>query len=483
MSRIPPSSCSPAGSPTSGTCRCAPAAGSPRRCATRASRSRSATSTPGLLPALRADPPACVLPMLHGETGEDGAIREVLELLGVPYVGSGPAACRIAFDKPVAKAVVERAGLTTPASVCLPHETFRELGAAAVMDALVARLGPAADGQAGAQRLGPRVHGGRGRPPTARRDGERLRLRRRRAGRALRRRRRGGRTGGRRRLRARGRSRPSAIQPDGGGLRLHRALHRGQHGVQGARPSSATTELAECARVAVAAHEALGLRDLSRSDLIVDDEGDVWFLEVNVAPGLHRDLHGAALRPGRRARPGRGARRAGPASPSARDTRDRRAGRGWRHDRPPLLRDHRGGQARVPGARLPVPGQRPRAHPPQGGAVLAVNHISYVDFIYGRLPVARRRLARFMAKREIFDHRVTGPLMRACHHIEVDRADGGARWRWPSDLPTAARSSGSSPRRRSRGHGDQGAQDRRGPDGRRGRRAAGPDGACGAPSG
>ena len=42
----------------------------------------------------------------------------------------------------------------------------------------------------------------------------------------------------------------------------------------------------ECARVAVAAHEALGLRDLSRSDLIVDEDGTVWFLEVNVAPGL-----------------------------------------------------------------------------------------------------------------------------------------------------------------------------------------------------
>jgi D-alanine-D-alanine ligase len=43
---------------------------------------------------------------------------------------------------------------------------------------------------------------------------------------------------------------------------------------------------AECARVAVAAPEALGLRDLSRSDLMIDAEGTVWFLEVNVAPGL-----------------------------------------------------------------------------------------------------------------------------------------------------------------------------------------------------
>ena len=69
-----------------------------------------------LLPSLREDPPACVVPLLHGETGEDGALREVLELLGVPYVGAGPAASRAAFDKPVAKAVVARAGLNTPAA-------------------------------------------------------------------------------------------------------------------------------------------------------------------------------------------------------------------------------------------------------------------------------------------------------------------------------------------------------------------------------
>jgi len=52
-------------------------------------------------------------------------------------------------------------------------------------------------------------------------------------------------------------------------------------------PAKLSDELAaECARVAVLAHETLGLRDLSRSDLIIDDEGVVWFLEVNVAPGM-----------------------------------------------------------------------------------------------------------------------------------------------------------------------------------------------------
>ncbi|MGA9346480.1 MAG: lysophospholipid acyltransferase family protein [Nocardioidaceae bacterium] len=63
--------------------------------------------------------------------------------------------------------------------------------------------------------------------------------------------------------------------------------------------------------------------------------------------------------------------------------------------------------------------------PTSGGAVLAFNHISYVDFIFGGFAAQpSKRLVRFMAKRELFDHKLTGPLMRSLHHIEVDRADG-----------------------------------------------------------
>jgi 1-acyl-sn-glycerol-3-phosphate acyltransferase len=78
---------------------------------------------------------------------------------------------------------------------------------------------------------------------------------------------------------------------------------------------------------------------------------------------------------------------------------------------------------RVLGQRIDITGLE---HLPRtGGALVAVNHISYVDFIYGGLPVERiGRRPRFMAKRELFDHRITGPIMRACRHIEVDRADG-----------------------------------------------------------
>ena len=70
------------------------------------------------------------------------------------------------------------------------------------------------------------------------------------------------------------------------------------------------------------------------------------------------------------------------------------------------------------------------AHVPRtGGALLAYNHISYVDFVYGGLAAnPSGRLVRFMAKRELFDHKVSGPLMRSLHHIEVDRGDGIASY-------------------------------------------------------
>ncbi|QFZ22787.1 lysophospholipid acyltransferase family protein [Saccharothrix syringae] len=67
--------------------------------------------------------------------------------------------------------------------------------------------------------------------------------------------------------------------------------------------------------------------------------------------------------------------------------------------------------------------------PTTGGAVLAANHVSYLDFIFagfGALPA--RRLVRFMAKHEVFEHRVSGPLMRGMHHIPVDRQAGQASY-------------------------------------------------------
>ncbi|MFI5907694.1 lysophospholipid acyltransferase family protein [Dactylosporangium sp. NPDC051541] len=68
--------------------------------------------------------------------------------------------------------------------------------------------------------------------------------------------------------------------------------------------------------------------------------------------------------------------------------------------------------------------------PASGGAVIACNHISYLDFIFCGLGARRsRRLVRFMAKEEIFRNRVGGPLMRGMHHIPVDRDAGMASYK------------------------------------------------------
>jgi D-alanine-D-alanine ligase len=237
-----------------------------------------------LLPYLTSARPDCVIPLLHGETGEDGAIREVLELVGVPYVGSRPDACRVAFDKPVAKAVVGQAGVHVPTSVTLPHETFRELGAAAVMEAMVAALDlplivkPAKGGSAlgctavrrpedlpsamvnafayGDTALVERLITGAEVAVAVIDEG------------------------------AGPRALPVvSIEPDGGVYDYTARYTAGS--TEFVVPAKLSDEVAaECARVAVLAHEALGLRDLSRSDLIIDPNGTVWFLEVNVAPGL-----------------------------------------------------------------------------------------------------------------------------------------------------------------------------------------------------
>ncbi len=238
----------------------------------------------GLLERLQQDRPTCVVPLLHGESGEDGALREVLELLTLPYVGSRPSACRLAFDKPVAKTLVARAGVRTPVSVTLPTEAFRELGASAVMDAMVGTVGlpmmvkPARGGSAlgcslvteAAQLPGAMVHafsygdtalvesfvvGTEVAVPVVETD----------AG-------------------------PEAlpvvgIRPDGGVYDYTARYTAGSTAFD--VPADLPDEVIEaCRAVALTAHRTLGLRDLSRSDLIVDADGQVWFLEVNVAPGL-----------------------------------------------------------------------------------------------------------------------------------------------------------------------------------------------------
>ncbi|OHV35350.1 MULTISPECIES: D-alanine--D-alanine ligase family protein [Pseudofrankia] len=236
------------------------------------------------LPALAADPPAVVIPVLHGSSGEDGTIREVLDLYGLPYVGATPVACRAAFDKATAKATVGAAGIATPPAVTLPREAFHDLGAAALIDRIVARLGlplvvkPRAGGSAF----------GVGFVEEAGQLAEALMT-----------------CFGYHDWALIERAVPgveiavSVLDTGDGPVALPAVEIQPITGVYdyAARYTSGATAfhiparlgedvLRAAAATAVTAHCVLGLRDLSRTDLIVDANGTPQFLEVNVAPGM-----------------------------------------------------------------------------------------------------------------------------------------------------------------------------------------------------
>jgi len=238
-----------------------------------------------LLEVLGTTRPDVVWPVLHGATGEDGALRDVLQTLGVAYVGARPASCRLTWDKPVAKALVAAAGVSAPAGVALSHATFRELGAVAVLTAVVHSLGlplavkPARGGSA----LGLSIVRAAEELPaamvTAYAYGDIALLETFIEGtevsvtvledehgvaHAL----------------------PAVeIVPDGGVYSYDARYTAGatEFFVPGRLSEGASTAAAEAA---LTAYRVLGHQHLSRMDLIIDADGRPWFLEGNISPGM-----------------------------------------------------------------------------------------------------------------------------------------------------------------------------------------------------
>ncbi len=225
-----------------------------------------------------------VFPVLHGEAGEDGSLREVLALLGVPFVGSVGSACRVSFDKSIATTVMADAGVRTPAQVALPHEIFRELGALALVAALGDQIGfpmmvkPSRGGSAlgaslvtRAEELPAAMVGAYAYGPVAVVEefiqGTEVTVA----------------------VVDRGQG-PAAlpaveIRPDSG---IYDYAARYTAGAtRFLCPAEVSDAVAErCADLALRVHEVLGLRDLSRTDLIITPDGEPVFLETNVAPGM-----------------------------------------------------------------------------------------------------------------------------------------------------------------------------------------------------
>lgn len=236
-----------------------------------------------LLPELRKLNPDVVLPLVHGQVGEDGSLREVLDVAGYKTLGSASAAARIAFEKPIANQIAAAAGVFVPKSIVLPQEAFKSLGATALLESAIGSIGlpmvvkPSHGGSA----LGASVVKTKEELPAAM-------------------------------VTAFSYGAVVLMQPFITGTEIAVCVLEDKSGIQTLPiieivpdhdlydydcrytagmteffvPARISSELTAAANeIAIKMHKALGLKDISRTDLIIDAAGKIWFLEVNINPG------------------------------------------------------------------------------------------------------------------------------------------------------------------------------------------------------
>lgn len=214
---------------------------------------------------------------LHGRFGEDGTVQGLCELIDMPYVGSGVLASALAMDKVMSKRFFSEAGLATPDYTVLHRHELFDIGA--LVDSLGDKtvVKPANEGSSVGMTI---VH----EPADLSEAIEK----------------------------AFGFDRQVLVERFVTGTEVTVAVLGNDDAIAlptleivpqndwydydskyvpgmcrhiiPARVSEASRE--ECQRLAVSAHTALGCRGLSRSDIIVAEDGMVWLLEVNTIPGM-----------------------------------------------------------------------------------------------------------------------------------------------------------------------------------------------------
>ena len=228
--------------------------------------------------------PDLIWPALHGKTGEDGALLGLLDAAGHPTVAAGGESAALAWFKPIASTLVRRVGRDVPQSITLTRETFRDLGAARVLDVVRSAL----DGivvvkpSEGGSAQGVSIVRDPGQLPRAMVDaytysdlvvieryveGTEVTVAVIDVG-----------------------DGPEAlpiveIEPVNGTFTFDARYNAGE--TRFFTPARLNEETARStADAAVAIHRLLSLGHLSRIDFIVDRAGEPWFLEANVLPGL-----------------------------------------------------------------------------------------------------------------------------------------------------------------------------------------------------
>lgn len=218
---------------------------------------------------------------LHGKEGEDGTVQRLLELLGIPYTGTSPLACQLSFDKVLAKETLDAAGVATPPWAAIQEDALRDLAAGPVLSRAVERIGlplvvkPSRSGSAMGLSF---VEHERDLPHAvmnALSFADAAVIERKIDGPEV----------------------AAGMVGDTEPLPLVEIVPKSGVFDYAARYTPGATEYyaparippevaAACHRAAAGAFQALGLRDVSRADVMIDTGGRPWVVDVNVSPGM-----------------------------------------------------------------------------------------------------------------------------------------------------------------------------------------------------
>ena len=234
-----------------------------------------------LVTRLRECEPDVVFVALHGRDGEDGTVQELLDALGLAYTGSGPSACSLSWDKPLAKHAMRGAGIPTPEACVFSETALKELGAADALASVAAGLAfpvvvkPAAQGSALGIRIAKAPEDVAGALIAAFTYGDRVLLAQHVAGREL-------------AVSVLGGTAFPVVEAITADEDFYDFEARYTIGATELRcPAEIPAEVAvEAQRLAVAVFELLHLEGCARIDLLLDEHGDLWVLEANAVPGM-----------------------------------------------------------------------------------------------------------------------------------------------------------------------------------------------------
>ena len=236
-----------------------------------------------LVRTLRETRPDVAFIALHGRGGEDGTVQEILEILQIPYTGSGVLASERAMDKVVSKALFRNAGVPVPHGYAFNKDAFSKMGAADTLPEMQQKLGlplcvkPARQGSAFGITMVREPGDLGGAILNAMGYDDRVLVERFVPGREL--------------------AVSVVMAPEPWALPVIEAVPLGRDFYDfEARYTPGETELRpprdvddeviqEAARVSILASRTLECRGITRVDLILDDEGRLWVLEVNTIPG------------------------------------------------------------------------------------------------------------------------------------------------------------------------------------------------------